>query len=164
MQSFIQHFRLVTAVVTVPTKHPRLECILHILWFSRFLGSKTMVLVNSNTGYITRGILALFWRSLFFCYSNRRNCYSELNWSVCALILDLRNPTQMRLVTRKRLVFSFALVVGVIVLYIITSEHMKCSELNFLPKCLSFSEITNDKLAQEAARKSSPISLGDPVQ
>lgn len=83
---------------------------------------------------------------------------------MCALILDLRNPTQMRLVTRKRLVFSFALVVGVIVLYIITSEHMKCSELNFLPKCLSFSEITNDKLAQEAARKSSPISLGDPVQ
>jgi len=70
----------------------------------------------------------------------------------------------MRLLTPKKLVFSFALVVGGIVLYIKTSEHMKCSELNFLQKCLSFSEITNDKLVQEAARKSSPISLADPVQ
>lgn len=75
--------------------------------------------------------------------------------------------TLMRLLTLKRLVVSFALVVGATVLYMITSEQMKCSELNFPQRCLSYSvnEITNDKVAQEASRNASPISsAADPAQ
>lgn len=53
----------------------------------------------------------------------------------------------MRLVTLKTLVVSFAMVGGAIEFYIITFEEMKCSELNFLQKFLSFSKIGNDRFA-----------------
>lgn len=66
----------------------------------------------------------------------------------------------------KKVLLAFSLLVAVTVLYMITSQAMKCSILNLLQNCESYSvgEITSYKVAQESPQNSSlPISSTDPV-